>query len=240
MNEAKVKSNTPLLIIGAVLMLAVGGGLWFYSSSKPLKTGVSPTPTPTQQKTIPADAPKGAEPPNQAGGPTAEVTLEEFADFQCPQCGAKHPIMSEIKSTYGSRIRVIYRNYPLPQHDKSYAAAVAAEAAGLQGKFWEMQNLLFSNQQAWTANPAYKGVWKGYAQKIGLNVDKWETDIAGTVAKLRVDADLARVKGVGVGSTPTLYLNGKEVAFPGLNVDSLKRLIDAELQKAAPQSQTAP
>ncbi|HEX3101059.1 MAG TPA: thioredoxin domain-containing protein, partial [Pyrinomonadaceae bacterium] len=186
------------------------------------------------QPTIPANAPNGAEPPNLAGGPTAAVTLEEFADYQCPTCGAKYPVFDEIKSTYGNRVRFIFRNYPLPQHDKSYAAAVAAEAAGLQGKFWEMHGALFSNQQAWTASPTYKDIWKGYAQKIGLNVDKWETDMAGTAAKLRVDADVARVKAVGVGSTPTLYMNGRQVAFPDLTVEQLKHLIDAELQKAAP------
>ena len=151
----------------------------------------------------------------------------------------KHPVMNEIKSIYGSRIHFIFRNYPLAMHDKSYDAAVAAEAAGLQNpnKFWEMQNMLFTNQKVWTADPNYKQIWKGYAQTIGLDVPKWENDMAGIQAKGRVDADLARVKAIGVNSTPTLYVNGTLIEFKDMDVDPLKRIIDAELQKTAPQSQ---
>ena len=242
-NANEKKSNTPILIIGAVLIVAVLGGIWFYGSSKTTPSGNTnrPANATNAPKTsqIPANAPQGAQPPNQAGSPTASVTLEEFADFQCPQCGAKHPIMNEIKSMYGSRIHFIFRNFPLqiPAHDKSYDAAVAAEAAGLQGKFWDMQNLLFSNQQAWTAAPTYKQIWKDYAQKIGLDVDKWENDMAGLQAKMRVNADMDRGKAFGVNSTPTLYINNVPVQFEDMTVAGLKTLIDAEIQKSAPQKE---
>jgi len=237
------KSNTPIFIIGAVLIIAVLGGIWFYGSSKATPGGninksttATNTPKPSQ---IPANAPLGAQPPNQAGSPTASVTLEEFADFQCPQCAAKHSVMNEIKSIYGTRIHFIFRENPLaiPAHDKSYDAAVAAEAAGMQGKFWDMQNLLFSNQQAWTAAPTYKQIWKDYAQKIGLDVEKWETDMAGLGAKTRVNADLDRGKALGVNSTPTLYINKVNIDFNDMTVAGLKTLIDAELQKVAPQKE---
>jgi len=137
--------------------------------------------------------------------------------------------MNEIKSLYGSRIKFIFRNFPLaiPAHDKSYDAAVAAEAAGLQGKFWDMQNLLFTNQQAWTASPSYKQIWKGYAEKIGLEIPKWENDMAGLDAKTRVDADKARGTALGVNSTPTLYINGTSIQFADMNVNTLKTKIDA-------------
>jgi len=245
-NTNETKSNTPLLIIGAVLVIAVIGGVWFYGSSKPTPaakntngvTTMGNTPKPSQ---IPANAPQGANPPNQAGSPTASVTLEEFADFQCPQCAAKHSVMNEIKSMYGTRIHFIFRDFPLAiaAHDKSYDAAVAAEAAGLQSpnKFWEMQNLLFTNQQAWTAAPTYKQIWKEYAQKIRLDIDKWENDMAGLAAKTRVNADLDRGKALGVNSTPTLYINNVNVDFNDMTVAGIKGLIDAELQKAAPQKE---
>ncbi|MEO7539358.1 MAG: DsbA family protein, partial [Pyrinomonadaceae bacterium] len=153
----ETKSNTPILIIVGVLLVAALGGWWLYSSSKTGPTTKNTNSSNTANganvaKTpgIPADAPLGANPPNQSGSPTATVKLEEFADFQCGSCAAAHPAMNEIKSMYGSRIHFIFRNYPLqiPAHDKSYDAAVAAEAAGLQGKFWDMQNQLFSNQKA--------------------------------------------------------------------------------------------
>lgn len=248
MNNAPApKSNAPMLIIGAVLLIVIIGGWWFYSSSKTGSAGSNvnggtPKPANTAKAgSIPANAPIGANPPNQAGSQSASVTLEEFADFQCPQCAASNPIMSEIKSMYGTRIRFIFRNYPLqiPAHDKSYEAAVAAEAAGSQSpnKFWEMQNLLFTNQQAWTAAPTYKQIWKGYAEKIGLDVNRWENDMAGiTQAKQRVDADMARGKAIGVNSTPSLFINGVPIDFKEMKVDSLKALIDAEIQKTTPQS----
>ena len=239
-NTTEKKSNTPILIIGVVLVAALLGGWWYFSSSKPASNAnmvKSPSANASKSNTIPANAPQGANPPNQSGSQTASVTLEEFADFQCPQCAAEFPILSEIKSTYASRIRFIYRNFPLniPAHDKSYDAAVAAEAAGMQNanKFWEMQNLLFTNQKLWTADPNFKQTWKDYAQKIGLDIPKWENDMAGIAAKSRVDADLARGKGLGVNSTPTLYINGVDIPFAQMTPDGLRQLIDAELQKAA-------
>ncbi|MBK6725164.1 MAG: thioredoxin domain-containing protein [Acidobacteria bacterium] len=242
------KSNTPMLIIGVVALVAVLGGWWMYSSSKSgpaTNTNSNSTAKNTQQPKspgIPPNAPAGANPPNQTGSPTAAVTIEEFADFQCGSCAAAHPVVNEIKSTYGSRIRFIFRNYPLsiPAHDKAYEAAVAVEAAGLQGKFWDMQNLLFNNQQTWTAAPTYKTMWKEYATKVGLDVPKWENDMAGLSAKSRVDADMARGKAIGVNSTPSFYVNGNAVPYAEATVAGLKKLIDGELAKANPAAATAP
>jgi len=243
MSKQKVKeskSNTPMLIIVGVLVVAALGGWWFYSSSKsaPGSAANSNTAanTTTKPKTnaIPPNAPLGAQPPNQAGSPSAAVRIEEFADFQCGACATANPIMNEIKSMYGSRIHFVFRNYPLaiPAHSKAYDAAVAAEAAGMQGKFWDMQNLLFQNQQAWSTADTYKQMWKDYAQRIGLDVPKWETDMIGLGAKGRVDEDLKRGKAIGVSSTPTIYINGNMVPYSEMNVQSLKTIIDVELQKA--------
>lgn len=237
------KSNAPLLIIGLVAIIAVVGGWYYFTTAKSTPkansnqaNNAANSANKAKATTIPPNAPAGANPPNQAGSQTASVTLEEFADFQCGSCGAAHPTMNEIKSIYGSRIRFIFRNYPLSiaAHDKAYEAAVAAEAAGLQGKFWDMQNLLFTNQQAWTAAPTYKQIWKDYATKIGLDINKWENDMAGIQAKGRVDADIARGKAAGVNSTPSLFINGSLVPYSDMTVQSLKGLIDAELQKASP------
>jgi len=233
------RSNTPMLIIGAVLLGALIGGWYYYNNAK-AKVPDPKTPVAnTEKPKPPVNAPAGATPPNLAGSATASVSLEEFADFQCGSCAVAHPTMNEIKSLYGSRIKFVFRNNPLaiPAHDKAYEASVAAEAAGLQGKFWDMQNLLFTNQQAWTAAPTFKEIWKGYAEKIGLDIPKWQTDMAGIAAKGRVDADLARGKALGVNSTPTLFVNGTQIPFQEMTVPKLKALIDAELQKAnAPAS----
>lgn len=237
-NEAK--SNAPLLIIGAVLVVAVLGGWYMFSSAKPAgnvnSNSAASKANPAKTSSIPTNAPPGASPPNQAGSSSSTVKLEEFADFQCGSCAVANPVLSEIKSLYGSRIHFVFRNYPLsiPAHDKAYDAAVAAEAAGMQSKFWDMQNLLFTNQQAWTSSPSYKATWKGYAEKIGLDVAKWENDMAGIAAKSRVDEDIKRGKALGVNSTPTLYVNGVSISFNDMNVQALKGIIDAEIAKAAP------
>ncbi|MBP9665388.1 MAG: thioredoxin domain-containing protein [Pyrinomonadaceae bacterium] len=232
------KSNAPMLIIGLVLIVGAVAGWYLLTKPK------SPTPannsntaaansnsSSPKAQTIPANAPPGANPPNQAGSPNALVTVEEFADFQCGSCASVHPVMNEIKAYYGSKIRFVFRNFPLPMHDKAYDAAVAAEAAGNQGKFWDMQNLLFSNQKAWASSASYKTMWKEYAQKIGLDVPKWENDMISTMTKSRVDADIARGKGVNINATPTLYINGVPFQFAEMQASALKAAIDAELAK---------
>ncbi len=244
-NEKKSNSSIPMIIIVLVLIVGVAVGAYFYNTSKsgnttPTKTGnntaVQKTPA------IPTNVPIGSVPPNSSGSPTASVTVEEFADFQCPTCASTHPEISEIKAFYGNRIRFIFRNFPLqiPAHDKSYDAAVAAEAAGMQGKFWDMQNLLFANQKTWTAAPSYKQIWNEYAQKLGLDVVKFQNDIVGIAAKARVDDDLKRGRGLNINSTPTILVNGVSVDAKDFNAISLKTIIDGELQKsAAPSVNTA-
>ncbi len=232
------KSNSPILIIVAVLVVAALGGWYYYSSQNPVTTANNNTAanTATQPKTttIPPNAPPGAQPPNQAGSPSAAVRIEEFADYQCGSCASANPILNEIKSMYGSRIHFVFRNFPLniPAHTKAYDAAVAAEAAGMQGKFWDMQNLLFTNQRNWTAADTHKQMWKDYAQRIGLDVPKWETDMLGIAAKGRVDEDVKRGKAIGVNSTPSVFINGTLLPYTEMNVQALKTIIDVELQKA--------
>lgn len=232
-------SYASMLGIMALLSAALLAGC---TSAPTNKAGNSTKGANTAAKvtTIPPNAPPGAQPPNQVGAPTATVVLEEFADFQCGSCAVKHPVLNEIKSLYGSRIRFVFRNFPLEMHDKAYDAAVAADAASFQGKFWDMQNLLFNNQSAWITDASYKQTWKGYAQKIGLDVAKWENDMLGITSKARVDEDKKRGKAIGITSTPTLFINGVDVPFTQMTVDGLKVLIDAELQKSASAGQSAP
>lgn len=241
-NEKKqANSGLPLAIIVGVLVLVVIGGWWFYSSSanKP-KTSNRNTASTQRSPSVPTNAPVGAQPPNLLGSPTASVTVEEFADFQCGSCAAAHPVLKEIQSVYGSRIKFIFRNFPLGMHDKAFDAAVAAEAAGLQGsdKFWAMQNQLFQNQSAWVSDPNYRQVFADYAQKIGLDTAKFDADIRGLIAKERVEKDMQRARALNVGSTPTIYINGEIVPPSEMNVTAMRQLIDAELQKGAASQQS--
>jgi protein-disulfide isomerase len=168
-NQSTKNSLTPLIIIGLVLVIAVGGGvaLWKTSTApKPKTNTANKTPVSDNSAQKYANAPAGATPPNMRGAPAATVTVEEFADFQCGTCAAKYPMSEDLVKAYGSRIKFIFRNYPLaiPAHDKAYDAAVAAEAAGMQNKFWDMQRELFTNQASWTGAADYRQIWEGYAQ----------------------------------------------------------------------------
>ena len=241
-NEPKKNSGMPLIIIVGVLVAIVVAAALLYNSSKPSATNRNSANANRNTAVDMSNAPPGAEPPNMLGSPTAAVTLEEFADFQCPSCGQVHPIMKQIQSIYGSRIKFIFRQFPLQMHDKAYDAAVAAEAAGMQGsdKFWTMQNMLYTNQKSWSVDPNYKQVFADYAKQIGLDMEKFETDRTGIAAKSRVDADLMRGRGLAVGSTPSLYINNKLVPFNQMSVEGLRNLIDSELQTATAKQPTAP
>ena len=234
-------SGLPLVIIGIVLLVAVVGGWYLYQSSNS-KSTASNTNRPanaTQQQ--PNNTPMtssvlGAQPPHFKGAQNSSVVLEEFADYQCPTCATMHPVMNEINAIYGSRIKFIYRNYPLTQiHKNAYEAAVSGEAAGLQGKFWEMQNLLFQNQRNWSNVADVKPVFEGYAQTIGLDVEKFKADVLGMAAKQRVDADMQRGRALNISSTPTVLVNGKPIAFEQMTIDGIKQIVDAELAKTGNQ-----
>ena len=227
----------PLAIIVGAFVLLIVAAWWFYNSSTP--TRQNPVTANNNNRTqAPVNAPPGANPPQMLGSPTALVTVEEFADFQCPTCATVHPMMKEIQSAYGQRIKFVFRNYPLaiPAHDKAYEAAAAAEAAGMQGKFWQMQDQLFSNQQKWSANDNYRQLWADYAGKIGLDVERFKADLASVAAKSRVDLDLQRGRGMNVNSTPSIFINGKPVPYQQLDTASIRMLIDTELARASAPS----
>src|SRR5436305_941596 len=187
--QPKKSSGMPAIVIVLVAVIAGILGLYYWNSNKvDSRSPATKTPTPAPVAANTPDfqhAPPGAQPPNFLGSPNAAVTVEEFADFQCPSCGAKHSVMHQIQGIYGSRIKFIFRNFPLPMHDKAYDAAVAAEAAGMQGsdKFWAMHQLLYTNQKTWSVDNNYKQTFKDYASKIGLDIDRFETDMAGLQAK---------------------------------------------------------
>lgn len=235
-NENKVenKSFAPFIIIGLIALATVAAIYFVSQSGERPSEPVANTNTQTQnadeqlQKRY-AEAPSGATPANILGSPDAVVVVEEFADFQCPTCGVIHPKMKEVISQYGSKIKFVFRHYPLTQiHPNAYEASLAAEAAGAQGKFWQMQDMIFKGQPTWSNQPKARATFKEYAEKIGLDVAKFESDTLGAIAKTRVDADIQRGRALNVQSTPTVLINGRPVPFNQLEVASLKSLIDAE------------
>lgn len=246
MENKNNKSNVPFAIIGIVFLVALVGGWWFYQSSKPSSNKAKPTNTNTTStqtdntSKLYQSASVGAQPANMLGSPTAEVTVEEFADYQCPTCASVHPRMKELTGFYGNRIKFIYRSYPLTQiHKNAFPAAVAAEAAGMQGKFWAMQDQLFNNQQEWSNSAEPQKLFEGYAEKIGLDIPKFQSDVVGMAAKQRVEADLARARSAGIDGTPTIFINGKKLAPNQMDFETMRGIIDPQMQTSGTQNQTS-
>ncbi len=235
---------TPIVIIGVILLATIFGiYMIMKSGGKETVGGDKNSSTSGNKKSSDGrianydSAPAGAAPAHFKGNAGSPVVIEEFADFQCPTCRIVHPKMNEIISKYGNRIKVVFRQYPVTQPPKAYDAAVATEAAGLQGKFWEMQNIMFNNQTSWANSQTHRQDYSKYAKQIGLDVEKFEIDLLGMAAKQRVDSDMKRGKALNISSTPSILINGRLVPYSQMEVAQMSTLIDAELAKFNPKKE---
>ena len=145
----------------------------------------------------------------------SKVVLVEYGDYQCPYCGEAYPQVKKITTDYASKITFVFRNYPLStMHPNAKAAAAAAEAAGLQGKYWEMHDKLYESQNDWDTLSTDKrtNTFVSYAKEIGVkDLDKFKTDMAGNDVNKKINFDLALGNKAKVTGTPTFVLNGKTV-----------------------------
>lgn len=172
----------------------------------------------------------GAEPPHIRGEAGAPVTIEEFADFQCPPCRKLHPELKKIESEYGTRLRVIFRHLPLSMHEHAIAAARASEAAALQNRFWEMHDLLFERQREWSEAADVRNIFVGYARTLGLDVARFTRDMDGPEANARLLSDQKRAESVDITGTPTLFLNGLEMPAESMSAEGIRAAINAALK----------
>ncbi|EKE14873.1 MAG: hypothetical protein ACD_12C00259G0003 [uncultured bacterium] len=150
--------------------------------------------------------------------PEKKNILVEYSDLQCPSCKGAHEFLKTIEASGSAdfeitkKVTFVFRYFPLFQiHDKANIAAYAAEAAGIQDKFWEMTDLLFTNQQTWGTSNNPKDFFLKYAEELKLNVDQFKKDSDSTEVKNRVNEDLREAEQMGVNSTPTFFLNGQKV-----------------------------
>jgi protein-disulfide isomerase len=161
------------------------------------------------------------------------VRIEEFGDFECPPCGLFHPILKQMEEEFGDKLHVTFREFPLvPTHQHALPAASAAEAAGLQGKFWEMHGLLYDRQAAWKTQFDVRGIFEGYAKEIGLDVDRYNRDVASDLVRQRIFQDGKRGHSLGVKGTPTVFMNGREVPFEDLPAEKFRVVIQKEIAAA--------
>lgn len=165
-----------------------------------------------------------------ARGPaTAKVTVVACSDFQCPFCARVVPTLEELADIYGDELRIVYKHNPLPMHNRALPAAIAAEAAGKQGKFWGMHDKLFANARELT--DANFSVW---ARELGLDVAKFERDVADPKMNERVQSQQKQCNTLGARGTPSFFVNGRFLSG-AQPLESFRVLIDEEAKKADAQ-----
>lgn len=197
-------------IVFVVVVIALIGGLVYLSSRN--KIDVSNVNEATIQ---PATAESGNIADHVFGNASSKVKLVEYGDFQCPGCGGAYPQLKTLSTKYQDQIAFVFRNFPLTTiHPNARAAAAAAEAAGLQGKYWEMHNQLYETQSTWESASADErtSIFLSYATQLGLNTDTFTKDLAGNAINQKISFDQALGKKANVNSTPTLFLDGQIVS----------------------------
>jgi protein-disulfide isomerase len=218
-----MKRYLPFVIVIGVALTTLGSGTLLYRAKR------------QQLKNIPESesvlAKTNTDSAHIRGNPNAPVTLEEFGDFQCPPCGKFSEFVEELLKEYNPRLRLVFRNFPLSGHEHAREAALAAEAAGLQGKFWEMHDTLYREQDTWSKAPNVRELFESYAGTIGLDVDQFKKDMDGDKARERVDSDRALADFLGVKATPTLFINNRPVEPKDKNPEGVRAAINAALNE---------
>lgn len=213
--------KNPWVIIGLITVVLFGGAIWYgnYSDQKN-NEGVEIVDHIT-------------------GNKDATVSLVEYSDFQCPACGAFYPAVKDLLDQYGENIKFEYKHFPLVAlHPYAIQAAVAAEAAGQQNKFYEFSDLLFVNQANWTASKTPTVLFLQYAEELGLDIPTFKRHMNSSLLKKRVQDQFAEGRDLGVSATPSFYLNGEFLnpddfkTYQGF-IDRVLEAIDPSLVKAS-------
>lgn len=219
-NEAKV-----LIGIGTATVVLLIGAVFFLSQNP--ETG----PVATQTSSVSDTNLLIRDSSQKISTPSASLTIVEFSDFQCPACRAAQPTVKQALAKYQDKINFVYRHFPLAQHKNAELAAQAAEAAGEQGKFWELHDKLFAAQDEWSELAGGKAAEKfaQYASELGLNTNQFKSALDTKKYAQKVKDDLNDGLKLGVSSTPTFYFNNQKYSG-GFDPNSFNSKID-ELTK---------
>jgi protein-disulfide isomerase len=214
----------PFTIIAFVALVTMGVATTLYRSKMHAAAQPSAMATPAASA-----VPEKEDESVHARGPrTAPVTMEIYGDFQCPSCGMASAMVDDLLKEYGDQVRLVFHEFPLAMHKHAMTAAMAAEAAGLQGHFWEMHDMLYQYQPVWSRASDVSGFFGAYAQSLGLDTGKFEMDAKSPEVRERVVSEGAEGTARGVKNTPTFFINGREV-LGGFRPENLKAAINAAL-----------
>ena len=209
--EVLLMSKVAWIIFGAVIVVVLGGLVVYSRVSNP---SIDVSSIDTNSATV-ASAQNGEIADHVYGKADSKVVFVEYGDFQCPSCGGAYAQVKSATEEYKDKVAFIFRNFPLTtKHPNARAAAGAAEAAGLQNKYWEMHDVLYEGQSSWEnlTGDNRTNVFVGYAKQLGLDTEKFKTDLASSAVNKKISFDQAIGKKIGVNATPTFYLNGKQLS----------------------------
>ena len=162
----------------------------------------------------------------------SKAVLVEYSDFECPACGAYYPVLKKLYRDFGNRMQFVYRHFPLKQHLHAELAARAAEAAGRQGKFWEMHDLIFEGQIAWTSQSHPEETFIGYARKLGLDLERYRKDLESPEVQKAIENDRESVDRDNLEGTPTFFLNGVMIQNPR-SYDEFRKLLQHAIESGS-------
>lgn len=202
-------SKRAWIIFSAICVLFLGSLIYFSNSNK---VDVSSIDTNAIQG---VDKKSGNIADHVYGTADSKVVLIEYGDFQCPGCGGAHPTVKKLSEKYKSQLAFVFRNFPITsKHPNARAAAAAVEAAGLQGKYWEMHNKVFESQNSWGTLGANErtNYFTDFARELELNADTFKTDFSSEKVNQKISFDQALGKKAGADATPTFVLNGKKLS----------------------------
>ena len=220
--------NKAFLIVILVTSVLLFGGIFLFTkngTTTPSTTKVNEALLVPKDAIVTSGFVNGAYLPASS---SATLTLVEFGDDECPACGVYNPFVKQLLTDFAGKINYVFRNYPLPQHANAQVSSDAVEAAGLQGKYWQMHDRIYDTQGDWSNLTDPKDIFVGYAKDLGLNVNKFTTDLSSSKVKDLVQNDVNDGNTIGITETPTFFLNGQKIALAG-TYDQLKTLVQQAL-----------
>jgi protein-disulfide isomerase len=234
-----MKKSLPFIIIAVVLVAAIAAFIVFgrkksnnsssafvASPAQVSIAGATPVAQASPTSTIPIEKPNVKV--------SSPVVLEEYGDYQCPPCGMLYPVLKDIEHEYGKQLQIVFHHFPLTKiHKNAMNAARAAEAARNQGKFWEMHDRLYRNQNAWKDLDDPRPMFIQYAQELGLNAERFTRDLDSPEVEQRIMSDMQRGSSVGVSGTPTVFIEGQMLLYEKTTPDGLRQGINYMLQRKA-------
>lgn len=235
-----MKKSLPFIIIGIVLVAGVTA-LVIFSRQRDNNSGAFATNTQPAQTAASTSSAAPQSSPNAPAGlirpnvkVSSPVVLEEYGDYQCPPCGILHPVLKQIEHEYGDQLRVVFRHFPLTKiHKNAMMAAQAAEAARNQGKFSQMHDRLYGTQNGWKDLADGRPTFIGYAQELGLNVERFSREMDSPEVQQRIASDMKKGSSVGVTGTPTVFIEGHMLRPDATTPDGLRQGINIMLQRKA-------